>query len=118
MQRRPNLLPVLEKQSAILSRALSTCGDNVILIDRYMAVAEARYDTDATISLWSSVSSKEHQRLVWLLTLGVLVQVLVFPGPADDGEGFAHFGHFHRRVRHIFSNPSSRISGARTPSSE
>ncbi len=64
MQRRPNLLPVLEKQSAILSRALSTCGDNVILIDRYMAVAEARYDTDATISLWSSVSGKEQQRVV------------------------------------------------------
>jgi hypothetical protein len=56
LQRRPNLLPVLEKQSAILSRALTTCGDNVVLIDRYMAVAEARYDTDATIALWSSVS--------------------------------------------------------------
>lgn len=56
LQRRPNLLPVLEKQSAILSRALSTCGDDAVLIDRYMAVAEARFDTDATTALWSSVS--------------------------------------------------------------
>lgn len=56
LQRRPNLLPVLEKQSAILSRALSTCGDDAVLIDRYMAVAETRFDTDATIALWSSVS--------------------------------------------------------------
>ena len=58
LQRRPNLLPVLEKQSAILSRALSICGDNVVLIDRYMAVAEIRFDTDATIALWSSVSAE------------------------------------------------------------
>ncbi len=58
LQRRPNLLPVLEKQSAILSRALSICGDNVVLIDRYMAVAEVRFDTDATIALWSSVSAE------------------------------------------------------------
>ena len=56
LQRRPNLLPVLEKQSAILSRALSTCGDDATLIDRYMAVAEQRFDTDAAIALWSSVS--------------------------------------------------------------
>jgi hypothetical protein len=55
LQRRPNLLPVLEKQSAILSRALTTCGDDVTLIDRYMAVAEMRFDTEATIALWSSV---------------------------------------------------------------
>ena len=39
LQRRPNLLPVLEKQSAILSRALSVCGDDVVLIDPAVAVA-------------------------------------------------------------------------------
>ena len=62
LQRRPNLLPVLEKQSAILSRALSVCGDDVVLIDRYMAVAEMRFDTDATIALWSSVSQCSERR--------------------------------------------------------
>ncbi len=64
LQRRPNLLPVLEKQSAILSRALSTCGDDVLLIDRYMAVAELRFETDATIALWSSVRNRSSQSTI------------------------------------------------------
>jgi uncharacterized protein YigA (DUF484 family) len=64
LQRRPNLLPVLEKQSAILSRALSICGDDVTLIDRYMAVAEQRFDADATIALWSSVSTITRETII------------------------------------------------------
>ena len=76
LQRRPNLLPVLEKQSAILSRALSICGDNVILIDRYMAVAEVRFDTEATIALWSSVGVKRATAYHSCGVTVVLVQVL------------------------------------------